>query len=95
MGTGSYGGKGGGILCFRSSSKPNNNIIWGNTQTTEAHRQIVWRVVTFEFSDIQGGYPGAGEFDLVSAFCRYLFLTLPPASPAWTLQWGDNDFQMV
>ncbi|MCB0613984.1 MAG: VCBS repeat-containing protein [Phaeodactylibacter sp.] len=82
MGTGSYGGKGGGIFVFSIKLETRNNIIWGNTQATGGPiAKLFGGVVTAEFSDIQGGYTGQGNFDLPPLFADTAFFNLTRASP--------------
>lgn len=93
LGTGSYGGKGGGIFVFSIKIEARNNIIWGNMQTTGGPiAKLFGGVVTAEFSDIQGSYPGQGNFDLPPLFADTAFFNLTRASPCVdAANENDND----
>ncbi len=82
LGSGNYGGKGGGIFVFSIKLVTRNNIIWGNTQTSGgAIARLSGGVATAEYSDIQGGYPGQTNFNLDPLFADTSFFNLTPASP--------------
>ena len=82
LGAGSYGGKGGGIFVFSIKLETRNNIIWGNTQTTGGPiAKLFGGVVTAEFSDIQGSYPGQANFNLDPLFADTTSFNLTRASP--------------
>ena len=82
LGSGSYGGKGGGIFVFSIKLEARNNIIWGNTQTSGGPiAKLFGGTVLAEFSDIQGGYTGLGNFGLDPLFADTTFFNLAHTSP--------------
>lgn len=65
----SFAGRGGGILVASTSVIARNNIIWDNTQTTSSQiGAITGGTANVTFSDVQGGWTGAGNIDQEPAF---------------------------
>ena len=62
-----------------------NNIIWGNSASSGL--QISGGNFTFTYCDIQGGYAGAGNIDLLPQFADSNYYLLP-ASPC--IDMGDS-----
>ena len=93
LGTGSYGGKGGGIFVFSIKLLARNNIIWGNTQSTGGPiAKFFGGTVTAEFSNIQGGYTGQTNLNIDPLFADTVFFNLGPASPCVdAADENDND----
>lgn len=90
LGSGNYGGKGGGIFVFSIKLVTRNNIIWGNTQTSGGPiAKLFGGIVTAQFSDIQDGYAGLGNFSQDPLFADTVFFSLSPASPC--VDAGDNN----
>ncbi|MCO6491175.1 MAG: VCBS repeat-containing protein [Phaeodactylibacter sp.] len=93
LGAGNFGGKGGGIFVFSIKLETRNNIIWGNTQTSGGPiARLIGGAVSAEFSNIEGGYPGSGNFSLDPLFADTAFFSLSPASPCVDAAGeGDDD----
>jgi hypothetical protein len=81
-GSGTYGGKGGGIFIFSIKADTWNNIIWGNTQTSGGPIAKFGGAMDARYSDIQGGYTGTGNFDLDPLFADTVCFSLQKKSPA-------------
>ena len=87
LGSGIYGGKGGGMLVWATTVVGLNNIVWGNTQTTGSPIHRIQASVQFRFSDVEGGFGGDGNLDIDPVFATSSFL-LSPGSPC--IDSGDS-----
>jgi hypothetical protein len=76
------GGKGGGMLAaFSAVINSRNNIVWGNTQTTGGQINMAGGSTALaSYSDVEGGYTGAGNINLNPLFADTSFYLLV-ASP--------------
>ncbi len=82
IGSGQWGGKGGGIFVFSIKLDTWNNIIWGNTQSSGGPTAIFANgAVAMRFSDIEGGFSGEGNFSQNPIFSDTTTLALRLSSP--------------
>jgi len=58
-----FAGRGGGILVGSTTATLRNNIIWGNTQSTGAQIGLIGGTAAVTFSDVEGGWAGAGNIN--------------------------------
>ncbi len=73
---------GGGIACTEYSSLSlERSILWENTAGVSPHIVVFVSTITVELSDIQGGWPGLGNFDLDPLFIGEGDYHLQPISP--------------
>ncbi|MBN1998703.1 T9SS type A sorting domain-containing protein [candidate division KSB1 bacterium] len=64
LGGGTYGGKGGAIFVWRGEAFGNNNIIWGNSQTSGGPvAEIGGGKIHLTYSTVEYGFPGTGNLD--------------------------------
>jgi hypothetical protein len=84
---------GGGILVWGTSITLTNNIIWGNTAPLGP--QIHLRqggAVTVRYSDVEGGWNGEGNIDLLPSFMEnYLLTSNSPCIDAGDTSAAYND----
>ncbi|MEK7257916.1 MAG: VCBS repeat-containing protein, partial [Bacteroidota bacterium] len=82
-GSGTYGGKGGGVFVFGIKMDSRNNIFWANTQSSGGvFAALLGGMIVAKYSDMQGGFTGTGNFDLDPLFADTLCFSLKPTSPA-------------
>ena len=63
------GTSGGGLACYMGSSPTVvNSVLWGNSAAQGESVFVDVGSPTVEFSDVQGGWPGTGNFDLDPLF---------------------------
>lgn len=95
MGSGSYGGRGGGIFVFSIKLLTRNNIIWGNTQTTGGPVANFGGNVQATYNNAQGGIGGQHNINADPQFadtlCFALRLTSPCIDAADTSQVASFD----
>jgi uncharacterized protein (TIGR02145 family) len=73
--------KGGAMYLWSTHLTARNNIIWGNTQTT-GNQVFLYSGANADISytDIEGGYTGEGNIDIMPEFSDTAFI-LAPGSP--------------
>lgn len=62
-GSGSYGGRAGGILVWSTSVTIRNSIVWGNTQSQGAQIEPIGGTVNCSYCNVEGGWSGEGNMD--------------------------------
>jgi hypothetical protein len=68
-GSGTYGGKGGGMFVWMGNVTVRNNIIWGNTQSQGGPiAEIEGGNAAITYSNVEGGFTGTGNINLNPAF---------------------------
>jgi len=74
--------KGGAMYLWSTELTAINNIIWGNTQTTgdPIYYHDVSAVAYVSYTNIEGGFTGEGNIDILSQFADTAYL-LSPESP--------------
>ena len=81
-GSGTYGGKGGGIFVFSILIHTKCNIIWGNTQTTgNSIVAFLGGGLSGNYSDIDFFYSGTGNIDTDPLFTDSINFFLSPHTP--------------
>jgi hypothetical protein len=77
-GSGTYGGKGGAMFIWMGNVTVQNNIIWGNTQSSGGPiAQIGGGTANVTYSNIEGGFAGEGNIDDNPEFADSNFYLLP------------------
>lgn len=81
-GTGGYAGRGGGVMVFGAEAQIMNSIIYGNTQIIGGQIYATGGIIQdVTYSDVEGGYEGAGNIDADPMFLdTALCFLLDPAS---------------
>ena len=69
-----------------------NNIIWGNTGPSKAQIYITQGSATLSYCDVEGGFKGNGNINVVPQFSDSLFI-LKDGSPC--IDAGDSSFSMA
>ena len=73
--------KGGAMYLWSTQLTARNNIIWGNTQTIGNQIFLyTGAIADITYTDIEGGYTGEGNIDILPQFADTTFL-LAPGSP--------------
>ncbi len=73
-GSGTAGGKGGGILVWSTTIDAKNNIVWGNTQNTGGQIALLSAGnSSVTYSDVEGGMSGNGNIDYDPLFSQNNF----------------------
>jgi hypothetical protein len=81
-GSGTYGGRGGGMFVWYGELTARNNIIWGNTQSQGgAVAEMNGGTALITYSDVQDGFDGEGNIDADPVFATPKYV-LDGASPA-------------
>lgn len=79
---GQYGGKGGGVWLFSIKLKMENNIIWGNTQSTGKPIGTGGGFFELAYNCIETGYPGTATITANPLFRDTTGFALEAGSPA-------------
>ncbi len=88
-GSGGNKGKGGGILVWSTSIKAENNIIWGNTQTSGDQIFLTGSgSADVTYSDIEGGFAGEGNINEDPVLSEDIYL---PGANTGCIDGGDPD----
>lgn len=67
-------GRGGGMIAvFGATITTRNNVVWGNTQTTGGQVAAVSATALVTYSDIEGGFAGQGNMNLLPQFADTSF----------------------
>jgi hypothetical protein len=62
-------GRGGGMIAvFGATINTRDNVVWGNTQTTGGQVAAVSATALVTYSDIEGGFTGQGNINLLPQF---------------------------
>lgn len=85
-GSGSYGGKGGAVFNFTVTVNILNSIVWGNLQTTLGPLHTIGGTIEATYSDVEGGFDGAGNINTDPLFADttmcFLLDSLSPCTDA-------------
>ncbi len=84
---GNSAGPSGGGVCDGQSVTMTNCILWANTATSGSQIQVSSGTPSLTYSDIQGGYTGAGNIDAAPQFVRN-----PSAGSDGTWGTADDDY---
>lgn len=79
---GTYGGKGGGLFVFSIRVTLENNIFWGNRQTTGGPLASDGATLTARYNCVQGGFAGTGNLNANPLFRDTTAFVLDMGSPA-------------
>ena len=94
-GSGTYGGKGGGVFTFTVTVELINSIVWGNQQTTFGPLYTIGGNIQTAYSDIEGGYDGIHNINSDPLFADtimcFLLDTLSPCIDAGNPDIGYED----
>ncbi len=91
VGTGTYGGKGGGLFVFVIQANVHNCIFWGNTQSSGGDFITFFGGnITTEYSDVQTVTAGTGNISVAPLFADSAYFFLSPGSPCTDA--GDTAF---
>jgi hypothetical protein len=75
------GGRGGGMIAvFGATINTRNNIVWGNTQTTDGQVGTASGTALVSYSDVEGGFTGVGNINMPPLFADTSFY-LQASSP--------------
>lgn len=88
-GSGTYGGKGGGLFYFSVTTLLTNSIVWGNTQTILNSIYINGGLMTCTYSAIEEGFMGTGNIEEDPLFMDTICFLLDTLSPC--VDAGDPD----
>jgi len=87
-------GRGGGIAVCEGSVAIRNTILWGNEAPVGAYAQLYrdgWSYVSVQYSDVEGGWTGAGNIDADPAFVDAAGFDLHLTWDSPCRNTGDND----
>ncbi len=81
-GTGTYSGKGGGVFVFTIRANLENNIVWGNTQSSgNAMRTFAGGLIVANYCDVQNTTSGIGNISAAPLFSDSTYFFLTSTSP--------------
>ncbi len=96
-GSGSYGGRGGGMFVWYGEVTGRNNVIWGNTQSQGGQiAEVSGGTALTTYSDVQGGFNGEGNVNAEPLFVSPTYVveqgspTIDAGNPAPTYNDPDD-----
>ena len=79
---GTYGGKGGGVWAFSIKLQVENNILWGNIQTTGKAIAVAGALLQLRYNCVEEGFPGVGTIATNPVFRDTVSFVLEAGSPS-------------